>query len=189
MRIAVLALQGAFAEHEQMLQSLCVETFQVRQLSDWQQPKDGLVLPGGESTTQVRLLARTGLLEPIRQAIADGLPVFATCAGMILLASHENGQPRQGLATMDIDVCRNAYGRQLGSFHATGEVKGIAAEYPMTFIRAPYVNKVLTPDVEVLSTVDGRIVGVRQHNQFAFAFHPEVTDDSSLHRYFCNAIK
>lgn len=188
MRIAVLALQGAFAEHEQMFRSLGAETFQVRQLSDWQQPKDALVLPGGESTTQVRLLNRTGLLEPIRSAITDGLPVFATCAGMILLATHENGKPRQGLATMHIDVCRNAYGRQLGSFHARGEVKGMAADYPMTFIRAPYVNSVLSPEAEILSTVEGRIVGVRQHNQFAFAFHPEVTDDTTLHQYFLNTI-
>ncbi len=111
-----MALQGAFAEHEQVLRRLGAETFQVRQLSDWQQPKDGVVLPGGESTVQVRLLRELGLLEPVRSAIAGGLPVLATCAGLILLAKEEQGQPRQGLCTMDIDVCRNAYGRQLGSF-------------------------------------------------------------------------
>ena len=183
-RIAVMALQGAFAEHEQVLRRLGAETFQVRQLSDWQQPKDGVVLPGGESTVQVRLLRELGLLEPVRSAIAGGLPVLATCAGLILLAKEEQGQPRQGLCTMDIDVCRNAYGRQLGSFCADGQVEGIAGSFPMTFIRAPYVRKTLSPDVEVLSRVDGRIVGVRQHNQIAVAFHPELTADDRLHALF-----
>ena len=183
-RIAVMALQGAFAEHEQVLRRLRAETFQVRQLSDWQQPKDGVVLPGGESTVQVRLLRELGLLEPVRSAIAGGLPVLATCAGLILLAKEEQGQPRQGLCTMDIDVCRNAYGRQLGSFCADGRVEGIAGSFPMTFIRAPYVRKLRSPNVEVLSRVDGRIVGVRQHNQIAVAFHPELTADDRLHALF-----
>ncbi|MBO5583157.1 MAG: pyridoxal 5'-phosphate synthase glutaminase subunit PdxT [Prevotella sp.] len=184
MRIAVMALQGAFAEHEQVLRRLGAETFQVRQLSDWQQPKDGVVLPGGESTVQVRLLRRLGLLEPVRSAIAGGLPVLATCAGLILLAKEEQGQPRQGLCTMDIDVCRNAYGRQLGSFCTCGPVEGIAGSFPMTFIRAPYVRELRSPNVEVLSRVDGRIVGVRQHNQIAVAFHPELTADDRLHALF-----
>ncbi|MBQ7452237.1 MAG: pyridoxal 5'-phosphate synthase glutaminase subunit PdxT, partial [Prevotella sp.] len=113
-----------------------------------------------------------------------GLPVFGTCAGLILLAKQEGGQPRGGLCTMDIDVCRNAYGRQLGSFNATGEVKGVGSDIPLTFIRAPYVNKVLSADVEVIAETDGHIVGVRQGKQLATAFHPEVTDDTRLHRYF-----
>ena len=184
MRIAVMALQGAFAEHEQVLRRLGAETFQVRQLSDWQQPKDGVVLPGGESTVQVRLLRELGLLEPVRSAIAGGLPVLATCAGLILLAKEEQGQPRQGLCTMDIDVCRNAYGRQLGSFNAQGRIEHVAEQFPMTFIRAPYVRQTLSPDVETLCRVDGRIVGVRQHNQIAVAFHPELTTDIRLHSFF-----
>ena len=179
-----MALQGAFAEHEQVLRRLGAETFQVRQLSDWQQPKDGVVLPGGESTVQVRLLRELGLLEPVRSAIAGGLPVLATCAGLILLAKEEQGQPRQGLCTMDIDVCRNAYGRQLGSFNATGEVSGIGDHLPMTFIRAPYVHRALSADVEILSEVDGHIVAVRQGHQLATAFHPELTTDHHLHQYF-----
>ena len=183
-RIAVMALQGAFIEHEQMLASLGADCFEVRQLADWQQPKDGLILPGGESTVQTRLLAELGLLEPVRQAIIDGLPVFGTCAGLILLAKQEGGQPRGGLCTMDIDVCRNAYGRQLGSFNATGEVKGVGSDFPLTFIRAPYVNKVLSADVEVIAETGGHIVGVRQGKQLATAFHPEVTADVRLHRYF-----
>ena len=116
MRIAVLALQGAFIEHEQVLQRLGVETFELRQLKDWQQPKDGLILPGGESTVQMRLLNELGLLGPLRQAILDGMPVFGTCAGMILLSEGR-------LGTMHIQVRRNAYGRQLGSFH-TATVDG-----------------------------------------------------------------
>ena len=183
-RIAVLALQGAFIEHEQMLQGLGVETFEVRQLSDWEQPKDGLVIPGGESTTQFRLLNDLALLHPSRQAILEGLPVFGTCAGLILLAKQEDGHPRQGLCTMDIDVCRNAYGRQLGSFNAIGEVANIANDFPMTFIRAPYIPRPLSPEVEILSEADGHIVAVRQGHQLATAFHPELTADNRLHRYF-----
>ena len=136
MRIAVLALQGAFIEHEQVLQRLGAETFQVRQLRDWQQPKDGLILPGGESTVQMRLLSKLGLLEPIRQAVASGLPVFGTCAGMILLSEDH-------LGTMDIRVRRNAYGRQLGSFFTTGSVERIGNDVTMTFIRAPYIKTIL----------------------------------------------
>lgn len=183
-RIAVMALQGAFIEHEQMLADLGAESFEIRQLADWQQPKDGLILPGGESTVQTRLLAELGLLEPVRQAIMDGLPVFGTCAGLILLAKQEDGQPRKGLCTMNIDVCRNAYGRQLGSFNAVGEVKGVGSDFPLTFIRAPYVNNTLSSDVEVITETDGHIVGVRQGNQLATAYHPEVTADTRLHRYF-----
>ena len=177
MRIAVLALQGAFAEHEQMLHRLGVETFEVRQLADWNQPKDGLIIPGGESTTQGKLLRDLGLFEPIRQAIIDGLPVFGTCAGLILLSPLH-------LGTMDIDVQRNAYGRQLGSFHTEAQVKGIGENIPMTFIRAPYINQVLSPDVKILAEVDGHIVAARQGNQLVTAFHPELDADTRIHEYF-----
>ena len=179
MRIAVLALQGAFAEHEQMLHRLGVETFEVRQLADWNQPKDGLIIPGGESTTQGKLLRDLGLLEPIRQAIIDGLPVFGTCAGLILLSPLH-------LGTMDIDVQRNAYGRQLGSFHTEAQVKDIGEDIPMTFIRAPYINQVLAPDVKILAEVDGHIVAARQGNQLVTAFHPELDADTRIHEYFIN---
>ena len=122
MRIAVLALQGAFIEHEQVLQRLQrlgVETFELRQLKDWQQPKDGLILPGGESTVQMRLLNELGLFAPIREAILDGMPVFGTCAGMILLSEGR-------LGTMHIQVRRNAYGRQLGSFHTVSTLLALS---------------------------------------------------------------
>ncbi|MCR4603374.1 MAG: pyridoxal 5'-phosphate synthase glutaminase subunit PdxT [Prevotella sp.] len=181
MTIAVLALQGAFAEHQQMLQRLGVDTFQVRQLADWQQHKDALVLPGGESTVQMRLLHNLGLYEPIREAILDGLPVVGTCAGMILLS--------QGyLNTMSVRVLRNAYGRQLGSFHTVGSVAGMGSDIPMTFIRAPYVQQVLSPDVEILAQVDSRVVAVRQGRQFATAFHPELDDDLRFYFHFLASV-
>lgn len=188
-RIAVLALQGAFAEHEEMLLRLGAQPFQVRQLSDWQLPKDGLIIPGGESTTQYKLLCELGLLEPIRQDILDGLPVFGTCAGLILMAREEEGQPRRGLATMDIDVCRNAYGRQLGSFQTKGDVEEVGNGIPMTFIRAPYVRRTLTEEVRVLTKTDGRITAVQQGHQLATSFHPELTDDLRLHQYFLGFLK
>ena len=175
MKVAVLALQGAFIEHEQVLQRLGVETVEIRQLKDWQQPIDALILPGGESTVQMRLLKELGLLEPIRQAIADGMPVLGTCAGMILLS--------QGyLGTMHIRVRRNAYGRQLGSFHTTGSVEGIGDDVPMTFIRAPYIEEVLSADCQPIAELDGHIVAARQGNQIATAFHPELDDDTRLHQ-------
>ncbi len=177
MRIAVLALQGAFIEHEQMLQRLGVETFEVRQLRDWQQPKDGLILPGGESTVQMRLLNELGLFAPIRQAILDGMPVFGTCAGMILLSEDH-------LGTMHIQVRRNAYGRQLGSFHTSGAIIGIGEEVPMTFIRAPYIETITANDCQAIATVDDHIVAARQGNQLATSFHPELDNDTRIHEYF-----
>lgn len=177
MRIAVLALQGAFVEHEQMLQKLGVETVEIRQMRNWQQPKDGLVLPGGESTVQMRLLKELGLFDPIREAILSGMPVLGTCAGMILLSERR-------LGTMAIEVRRNAYGRQLGSFHTIGSIEGIGNDVPMTFIRAPYIERVLSKKVEVLSTVDGHIVAARQGHQLATAFHPELDGDRRVHQMF-----
>ena len=132
MRIAVLALQGAFIEHEMMLERLGAETFEIRQLSDWDQPKDGLVIPGGESTVQLKLLKDLGLLESVRNDIRNGLPVFGTCAGLILLAKKVEGQSFDRISTMDIDVCRNAYGRQLGSFYTEDKMNGVGEDIPMT---------------------------------------------------------
>ena len=196
MKAAVLALQGAFIEHEQVLQRLGVETVEIRQLKDWQSLTsdfpapmrggnrggvDALILPGGESTVQMRLLKELGLFEPIRQAIADGLPVLGTCAGMILLSDGY-------LGTMHIRVRRNAYGRQLGSFHTTGIVDGIGTDVPMTFIRAPYIEEILADDCTPIATVDGHIVAARQGNQIATAFHPELDDDLRLHQMLIDMI-
>ncbi len=182
MKAAVLALQGAFIEHEHVLQRLGIETVEIRQLSDWQQGRwDALILPGGESTVQMRLLHELGLFEPIRKAISDGLPVLGTCAGMILLSDGY-------LGTMHIRVRRNAYGRQLGSFHTTGAVDGIGADVPMTFIRAPYIEKVLADDCSPIAIVDGHIVAARQGNQIATAFHPELDEDLRLHQFLIDMI-
>lgn len=180
--IAVLALQGAFIEHEKVLEKLGAESFEVRQLADWNQPKDGLIIPGGESTTQLKLLKDLKLLEPIRKAIEDGLPVFGTCAGLILLAKSVEGEDFDRISTMDIEVRRNAYGRQLGSFATTEEFKGVG-KVPMTFIRAPYIKEV-HGNAETLAVVDGHIVAAREDNQLVTAFHPELNDDVRIHEYF-----
>lgn len=183
MRIAVLALQGAFAEHRQMLRRLGVDSFEVRQLADWSQPKDGLIIPGGESTVLRKLLLDLGLLEPVRQDIARGLPVFGTCAGLILLARQVEGEFSSALGTMDIKVKRNAYGRQLGSFHAVSNMEAVGERVPMTFIRAPYIME-WGSEVMPLAFVDARCVAARQGNQLVTAFHPELDDDERVHRYF-----
>ena len=183
MRIAVLALQGAFAEHRQKLTQLGVDSFEVRQLKDWDQPKDGLIIPGGESTTQAKLLNELGLMEPVKEAIAAGLPVYGTCAGLILLAKKIEGEPSQRIASMDITALRNAYGRQLGSFYIEAPMKGIEGNIPMTFIRAPYIKEVWG-DAEVLAEVDGKIVAARQGNQLVTAFHPELNESLEIHKYF-----
>ena len=183
MRIGVLALQGAFIEHEQMLDRMGVESFEIRQLRDFNQPIDGLIVPGGESTTLRKLLRDTGLLSPIREAIVEGLPVFGTCAGMILLARRIEQEEGTGLATMDIEVRRNAYGRQLGSFYTEAPFTGIEQPVPMTFIRAPYIVSV-GDGVDVLARVDGNIVAARQGRQLVTSFHPELNESEAIHRLF-----
>ena len=189
MRIGVLAVQGAFIEHRQILESLGTETFEIRQLSDLNEPMDGIIIPGGESTVIGKLLTDLGMMEPLKEKIQAGLPVFGTCAGMILLADKiENPTKKQvNLGTMDITVVRNAYGRQLGSFHASADF-GPSKEVPMTFIRAPYIEAV-HGNAEVLAVVDGRIVAAREGNRLVTAFHPEVTDDLSVHRYFADMVR
>ena len=187
MRIAVLALQGAFIEHEKMLAQLGVECFEVRGSEDWCQPKDALISPGGESTTMLKLLTELQLLEPIRESIEKGLPVFGTCAGLILLARKVEGDDVQRISTMNITVCRNAYGRQMGSFFIDGKIEGVAHPVPMTFIRAPYIASVGN-GVEVLAEVSGRIVAARQDKQLVTAFHPELNNDTSIHELFLNMV-
>ncbi|WP_232817407.1 pyridoxal 5'-phosphate synthase glutaminase subunit PdxT [Paratractidigestivibacter faecalis] len=182
---AVLAVQGAFIEHERMLSRLGEKCVELRQASDLEQPFDRLVLPGGESTVQGKLLEELGMLDGLRRRIEEGMPVLATCAGLILLAKRldahdDKGTPR--LSTLDVLVQRNAYGRQLGSFHTEGEVAGIG-RVPMTFIRAPYVMEA-GPGVEVLAQVDGRTVAVRQGSQLALAFHPELDESVLVHEAF-----
>lgn len=188
MKIAVLALQGAFVEHERMLARLDIDSFEIRQLRDWEKSADGLIIPGGESTTQLKLLADLKLLMPIRTAIENGLPVFGTCAGLILLAKQVEGEPFSRISTMHTTVCRNAYGRQLGSFYTEGEVAGVGKDIPMTFIRAPYIKSV-SRQTEVLAEVDGHIVAAREGNQLVTSFHPELNDDTRMHEYFIEIVK
>ena len=196
-RIGVLAVQGAFIEHERILQSLGAEVFEIRQLRDLERPIDGLVLPGGESTVQGKLLRDLELFEPLRKKIIEGLPVLATCAGAILLAEHIAGENKAHFATLPAIIRRNAYGRQLGSFFTENEVAHIG-KVPQTFIRAPFFESVGN-DVEVLSRTASsngnsgnvnteQIVAVRYKNQIALSFHPELNSDTSIHRYFLGVV-
>ncbi len=185
MTIAVLALQGAFIEHEQMLEKLGVSCFEIRQKIDLEKPFDGLIIPGGESKVIGKLLKERDIFNILQKKIKSGLPVFGTCAGLILLAKSIDGDPTTHLATMDIVVKRNAYGRQLGSFFTKSKFG--KTEVPMTFIRAPYIIKV-GDNVEVLSVVDDKIVAARQNNMLAVAFHPELNSDPTIHKYFIDMI-
>ena len=186
MRIAVLALQGAFIEHERMLASLGADVIELRQERDLQNAFDGLVLPGGESTVQGKLLRETGLFEPLRRRIESGLPVFGTCAGLLLLARRIDNDDRTHFAVMDVAAVRNAYGRQLGSFYTEAEFKGIG-KIPMTFIRAPYIESV-AGGAEILAEAGGHIVAAREGQQLVTAFHPELSKDLSVHSYFLDMI-
>ena len=183
-QIGVLALQGAFIEHEDMLKRLGADCHEIRERADLDAPMDGLVLPGGESTTQKKLLADLGLYDELHRRIADGLPVLATCAGLILLAKDatQDACPYPGFATLPIRVRRNAYGRQLGSFVTTHDLKGLGP-ISMTFIRAPYIEEA-SPGVDVLATVDDHIVAVKYHHQIGLAFHPELGKDTRIHEAF-----
>ena len=186
MVVGVLALQGAFIEHENVLNRLGVDCVELRNAKDLENNYDALVLPGGESTVQGNLLKESGMYDTIKSQIDNGMPVLATCAGMILLADKIDGDDRTHLATLPMTVKRNAYGRQLGSFHTTAELKGIG-NIPMTFIRAPYVVSA-ADDVEILATVEDRIVAVRYNNQLALAFHPELDESNLLHKEFLRIV-
>ncbi len=190
MKIGILALQGAFEEHAKVLGNLGVVSVEIRNLDDFQQHQSdlvGLILPGGESTTMGKLLRDQQMLIPIREAILSGLPVFGTCAGLILLAKEITSQEESHLGIMDIVVERNAYGRQLGSFYTEAECKGVG-QIPMTFIRGPIISSV-GEGVEILATVDNQIVAAQEKNMLVTSFHPELTDDVGLHQYFINMCK
>ena len=224
MKIGVLAVQGAFIEHEQILAKLGVEAVEIRQKSDLApravsscaeqspaesgRPFDGLILPGGESTVQGKLLRDLGLFEPLKKMIQDGLPVFGTCAGLILLAEHLSNDPNVYFGTLPVTVQRNAYGRQLGSFYAELPFRGVSesatndpampvtnnltssatnkpdtSTVPMTFIRAPLIESV-RDGVEILAEAKGGTVAVRYKNQLGITFHPELNEDTRIHQYF-----
>ena len=179
---AVLALQGAFAEHEALLHTLGIKTIELREKKDLEEPFDFLVLPGGESTVQGKLLKELDMFDELKKRIDSGLPVFATCAGLILLAENIENDDKRYFQVLPVTVRRNAYGRQLGSHHMLLDFKGIG-QIPATFIRAPYITSV-SPEVEVLAKEDEEIVAVQYHHILTLSFHPELDMDGRLYRYF-----
>lgn len=187
MKIGVLALQGAFIEHIQMLAQLGIEAVEVR-LPAHLARLDGLIIPGGESTTIGKLAASYGLIEPLR-LFAKAKPTWGTCAGMIFLAKDIGIDEQPILAAMDIQVNRNAFGRQIDSFETDLTIKGLGGEpFHAVFIRAPVVTQA-GETVSVLARLDdGRIAAVRQGHLLATAFHPELTADLRLHAYFCDIV-
>ena len=183
MKVGVLAVQGAFAEMEAHWRRRGAETFEIRQLADLERGMDLLALPGGESTVQGKLLKDLGLFDPLKERIDGGLPVFAVCAGLILLAAkiEDDGggraaaRPSQWFGSLPVTVRRNAYGRQLGSFTTVGTWDG-HANTPMTFIRAPAITAV-APEVKILSTFNDQPTSVRYRNITAFTWHPELNHE------------
>ncbi len=182
--IGVLALQGAFIEHEKVLKELGVQPLEVKHKEDLD-AIDGIILPGGESTSQGGLLQSEGLLEPLKEKIEQGLPTLATCAGSILLSKQIEDQQEVYLQTLPVTIRRNAFGRQINSFKSRGMFLSTAVE--MVFIRAPFFTQV-DPGVQIISKVDDHIVAVQYHNQIALSFHPELTQDPTIHSYFINTL-
>jgi 5'-phosphate synthase pdxT subunit len=188
MKIGILALQGAVREHRDMLHRLDAETVDVLNPQDLE-GIDGLILPGGESTTVGKLLVRYGLLEPIAEQGRKGLPIFGTCTGLILLSKHINNSAQYRLGLMDTYVERNAFGRQLASFEAGMSIPVLGEEpFHTVFIRAPYIDRV-DAGVRVLLGYEDKILFVEQENFLATAFHPELTQDTRIHEYFIRLIR
>lgn len=182
MQVGVLALQGAFAAHSDCLTSIGVQSIEVR-TPEQLNSVDALLMPGGESSTMSQLLESSGLFDPISSRIADGLPVFGTCAGMILLASEilDGRSDQRSFSAIDISVRRNAFGRQVDSFE--GAINSSIGDFHGVFIRAPRIERV-GDEVEVLGSINNEPVLVRQGNVLAASFHPELSNDARLHEYF-----
>ena len=189
-KTGVLALQGAFARHAEVLRACGAHPIEVRtpdELTDI----DALVLPGGESTTMSMMLERNELFEPLRARLEAGLPAFGTCAGLILLSAHvlDGREDQRSFGVIDLDVRRNAYGRQIDSFEADLSVDALGSErFPAVFIRAPAVERV-GEEVEVLAVLDDRPVLARQGGVLVAAFHPELSDDARLHQLFLDSVE
>jgi 5'-phosphate synthase pdxT subunit len=189
MRVGVLALQGTFIEHIDILRQLGVEASAIR-LRHEVDTLDGLIIPGGESTTMLRLMDSFDLIQPIREMARDGLPIWGTCAGMVLLAKDVSNYEMETLGLMDTKVRRNAFGSQIDSFEADLEIPPVGEEpFHAIFIRAPIIEEA-KPSVEIMSRLpDGTIVAIRQNQLLACAFHPEFTDDLRFHSYFLNMVR
>jgi 5'-phosphate synthase pdxT subunit len=186
--IGVFALQGDVREHLQTLTALGVDAFPVRRPEELERC-DGIVFPGGESTTMSKLARTFGLLDPLREAVQGGLPAFGTCAGMIMLADRilDGTAGQETVGGLDVTVRRNAFGRQVDSFESELELKGLDSPVHAVFIRAPWVEEV-GPEVEVLAEAEGHPVAVRQGHLLATSFHPEVEDDGRIHRLFLDIV-
>lgn len=186
--VGVLGIQGAVSEHIDKLHSFTeVKAIAVKTKEELNLVQ-GIIIPGGESTAIGKLLEEFSLIGPLRERIEKGLPVWGTCAGMILLAKKINKDPKAYLKVMNIEVKRNAYGSQLESFQEQKIIRGISKEpIPLVFIRAPYVERVWG-SVDILAEVDGKIVACREKNMLATSFHPELTEDLSFHKYFVEMI-
>ncbi|KIL71877.1 pyridoxal 5'-phosphate synthase glutaminase subunit PdxT [Bacillus badius] len=186
-KIGVLGLQGAVREHIRSIEAAGVEGIVVKKKEQLDE-LDGLILPGGESTTMRRLVDRYGFMEPLREFGRQGKPMFGTCAGLIMLANKIVGYDEPHIGLMDIVVERNSFGRQRESFEADLPIKGVADSYTAVFIRAPHIVSV-GAETEVLAEYDGRIVAAKDRNFLACSFHPELTDDHSLTNYFVEMVK
>lgn len=186
-KIGVLALQGAFREHRKVLESLECEVIEVRRPSDLD-GIDGLIIPGGESTTMGKLLEVEELGEEIKKLAKNNMPIFGTCAGMIVLSKNIEGSNQYRLGLMDVTVQRNAFGRQIASFETDLEIPALGQDpVKAVFIRAPYIKNV-APNVGILAEYEGKIVFARQGNLIASAFHPELTEDRRVHQYFLSIV-
>ena len=188
MRVGVLAVQGTFIEHIDSLRRLGVEAPPIR-LPRELDTLDGLIIPGGESTTMLRLMESFGLIQPVKEMARGGLPIWGTCAGMVLLAKDVSNHEMETLALMDARVKRNAFGSQVDSFEADLEIPPVGEDpFHAVFIRAPIIEEA-KPGVEILSRLaDGTIVAIRQNRLLACAFHPEFTDDLRFHSYFLKLV-
>ncbi len=187
-KVGVLSFQGSVKEHIKILKEFNnVETVEVKTIKKLNEI-DGIILPGGESTTISKLLKTFGIFEPLKKRIENGMPVWGTCAGLILLAKKIQGETSH-LAVMDISVKRNAYGTQLNSFVIKSKIKEISEnEIPLVFIRAPWIENAKS-NVKILSKINNHITAARQKNMLATSFHPELTNNNEFHKYFINMIK
>lgn len=183
MKIGVLSLQGGVIEHINHIKKIGHEAIEVKS-SEALENIQGIILPGGESTTMGKLLLERNILLPLRKKILSGMPVWGTCAGMILLAKYIEGESEEHLQVMDIKVKRNAYGSQINSFKETKIINEISRDpIPLTFIRAPLITEVFN-NTRVLCSINGNIVAAKQNNMLATSFHPELTDNLEFHKYF-----